>query len=143
MPDFHFHGDISEFPVTAAIIVPQDQKAEAILRGRYETHEAALQLVPARDVIEQLIATVYRIKRLFQSLVATVSIAAFLAIGLAFALSFRLRTREFQTNFLLGCSRWTTARLVGADLGGRSQAAPALHHRPAAISGARGLRVLP
>ena len=53
---------------------------------------------------------------MFQSLVATVSIAAFLAIGLAFALSFRLRTREFQINFLLGCSRWTTARLVGAEI---------------------------
>ena len=32
---FHFHGDPADYPITAVIALPRDQKAGAILRGRY------------------------------------------------------------------------------------------------------------
>jgi putative ABC transport system permease protein len=39
-----------------------------------------------------------------------------LAIVLVFALSLRLREREIQTIFKLGCSRSTVARLLGSEI---------------------------
>ena len=30
---FHFHGDLANFPITAILALPPDQKAEALLRG--------------------------------------------------------------------------------------------------------------
>jgi len=46
-----------------------------------------------------------------------VGIATVLAILLVFALSLRLRQREINTNFKLGCSRLTFTRLIGAEIG--------------------------
>ena len=43
-------------------------------------------------------------------------VATALALVLVFALSLRLRQREIQTMFKLGCSRMTTARLLGAEI---------------------------
>jgi putative ABC transport system permease protein len=45
-----------------------------------------------------------------------VGCATILAIILVFALSLRLREREIQTIFKLGCSRLTIARLLGAEI---------------------------
>ena len=38
--EFHFHGDQGEYPVTAVIAVPPDQRAGTILRGRYTSPDA-------------------------------------------------------------------------------------------------------
>lgn len=32
---FHFHGDAADYPITSVIAIPRDDKAGAILRGRY------------------------------------------------------------------------------------------------------------
>ena len=37
-------------------------------------------------------------------------------MGLVFSLAFRLREQELQNNFEIGASRWTTARLLAAEL---------------------------
>ena len=41
---FHFHGDPTTFPITAAIVLPRDEKAETILLGRYVRGDRTLQL---------------------------------------------------------------------------------------------------
>ena len=55
-------------------------------------------------------------KEILDGAVAIVSVAAVLALALVFSLSFRLRERELSTNFELGASRSTTARLLTAEL---------------------------
>ena len=32
---FHFHGEENQFPITSIIVVPENQKAETLLRGQY------------------------------------------------------------------------------------------------------------
>ena len=69
--------------------------------------------------------TIFRIKRILDLAVTIVGTAAVLALALVFSLSFRLREQELRTNFEIGASRGTTARLLAAELlllGGASAA---------------------
>lgn len=113
---FHFHGQPSTYPVTAALIVPRDERAGTLLLGRYVGGGETFQIVRPRAVVGDLLATIFRIKEILDGAVLIVSVAAVLALGLVFSLSFRLRAQELRTNFELGASRGTTARLLAAEL---------------------------
>jgi len=116
---FHFHGDPASYPITAVIALPRDEKAGAILRGRYigtaASPESQQVQVPG-TVVGELLATVFRVKNILDAVILVVAIATLLALALVFALSLRLRQREIQTIFKLGCSRATIARLLGAEI---------------------------
>jgi putative ABC transport system permease protein len=116
---FHFHGDPADYPITAVIALPYDDKSGALLRGRYvamgDAHETQQVLVPG-DVIEGLLANIFRIKSVLDAVILVVGMATVLALILVFALSLRLRQGEFQTIFKLGCSRATIVRLLGAEI---------------------------
>ena len=53
---------------------------------------------------------------MLDAVIAVVALATVLAIILVFALSLRLRQREIQTVFKIGCSRMTIAKLVAAEI---------------------------
>jgi putative ABC transport system permease protein len=116
---FHFHGDRAGYPITAVIAVPRDDKASAILRGRYVRMASATEsqqiLVPGK-IVGELLSTIFRIKSILDAVILVVGIATILALTLVFALSLRLRHREIQTIFKLGCSRSTIAWLMGAEI---------------------------
>jgi len=116
---FHFHGDPAGYPITGVIAVPQDDKAGAILRGRYIGNDPANQNqqieVPGK-VVGELLDTIFRIKSILDAVILVVGIATLLALALVFALSLRLRQREVQTIFKLGCSRSTIVRLMAAEI---------------------------
>lgn len=113
---FHFHGDPAQYPLSAAIVVPNDDKAGTILRGRYLDGEAAEQLLVPGTVIDGLLANIFRIKNLLDAVILIVGLATALALALVFALSIRLRRREIQTVFRIGGSRLTIAKLLIAEI---------------------------
>ena len=113
---FHFHGNTSVYPITAVIAVPYDDKSGTILRGRYLSRNETLQIIKPEEVIDGLLQNIFRIKNVLDAVISVVALATVLAIILVFALSLRLRQREIQTIFKLGCSRLTIARLVSAEI---------------------------
>jgi putative ABC transport system permease protein len=113
---FHFHGDLAQYPITAVIAVPHDDKSGTILRGRYLDQEETRQIVKPADVIDGLLQNIFRIKNVLDAVISVVALATILAIILVFALSLRLRQREIQTIFRLGCRRATIARLLSAEI---------------------------
>jgi len=113
---FHFHGDPSTYPITAVIAVPYDTKSGTIMRGRYLEKEEPLQVVVPEEVIDGLLQNIFRIKNVLDSVILLVGLATILAIILVFALSLRLRQREIQTIFKLGCRKLTVVRLLGAEI---------------------------
>jgi len=117
---FHFHGDPTQYPLSAVIVVPNDDKAGTILRGRYligdGEGDAVHQLVVPGTVIDGLLANIFRIKNVLDAVIFIVAIATVLALTLVFALSIRLRQREFQTVFRIGGSRLTIVRLLVAEM---------------------------
>ncbi|MGD8894205.1 MAG: ABC transporter permease [Desulfobacterales bacterium] len=113
---FHFHGDITGYPITAVIAMPYDAKSETILQGRYLSKEETHQIVKPEDVIDGLLQNIFRIKNVLDAVISVVALATIMAILLVFALSLRLRQREIQTIFKLGCSRMTIAQLVASEI---------------------------
>ncbi len=116
MAEFHFHGDLSAYPISAVIAVPYDTKSGTILRGKYLSKQETEQIVKPNEVIERLLQNIFRIKNVLDAVIAVVALATILAIILVFALSVRLRQREIQTVFKIGCSRMTIAKLIGAEI---------------------------
>jgi putative ABC transport system permease protein len=113
---FHFHGDPGQYPLSAVIVVPHDDKSGTILRGRYLAEESVEQLVVPATVIDGLLANIFRIKNVLDAVILVVGLATVLALTLVFALSVRLRQREIQTVFRIGGSRLTIARLLVAEM---------------------------
>lgn len=112
---FHFHGKRENLPLTAVIVNARDERSETLLMGRYLARDDVTILEPPR-IIEQLMQLVFRVERFLDvAAVAILSTTAALVI-LVFALSLRLRQREIQTLFKLGCSRFMIARVLFAEL---------------------------
>jgi putative ABC transport system permease protein len=116
MDSFHFHGNPSAYPITAVITLPHDTKSGTILQGRFLSMKEIYQIVKPEQVIDGLLQNIFRIKNVLDSVIVIVGLATLLAIVLVFALSLRLRQREIQTIFKLGCSRMTIVRLIGAEI---------------------------
>lgn len=116
MASFHFHGNLSEYPIGAVIAVPRDAKSGTLLRGRYLSKEEAQQIVRPEEVIAGLLENIFRIKNVLDAVIAVVALATVLAVILVFALSLRLRQREIQTIFRIGCSRLTIVKLLAAEM---------------------------
>ena len=116
MDSFHFHGNLSAYPISAVIAVPYDTKSGTILRGRYLSKEETQQIVKPEEVIDSLLQNIFRIKNVMDAVIAVVALATVLAVVLVFALSLRLRQREIQTIFKIGCSRMTITKLVAAEI---------------------------
>lgn len=112
---FHFHGDDSDYPLTAVLVLPDDTKAAAMLRGRF-LDDANYQIIKPDDVIDGLMENIFRIKKVIDAVIIIVATATLLTIVLVFILSLRIRRDEMDTIFRLGCSRMTTARLLAAEI---------------------------
>jgi len=116
MSSFHFHGNMSAYPISAVIAVPYDAKSGTILRGRYLSKEETQQILQPEAVIDGLLQNIFRIKNVLDAVIAVVALAMVLAVILVFTLSLRLRQREIQTIFKIGCSRMTIAKLIAAEI---------------------------
>ena len=112
---FHFHGDPSGYPVTAAIVVPRDEKSSVLLRGRY-VDAPTRQLVRPTQVVATLNDHIFRFERILRLVVSTVGLATAVMFGLVMVLSWRLRADEMRTMTLLGCSRRKAAGILGSEM---------------------------
>ena len=114
---FHFHADPEDRPLSALLVKPFDQKSSTLLRGRYEGGEARLQVLRPRDIITEMIAMVGRLQQFLNVNFMVVAIVSFLFLCLVVLLSLRLREKEIETLYLLGCRRGTVLGLVAMELG--------------------------
>jgi putative ABC transport system permease protein len=113
---FHFHGDPRQYPLSAVLVVPEDNRSGTILRGRYLEGDDPHQLVVPRTVIDGLLENIFRIKNVLDAVILVVGSATLLALVLVFSLSVRLRQREIRTVFRIGGSRLTIVRLLLAEI---------------------------
>lgn len=113
---FHPHGDMAAAPITGIIALPYDDKSGTLLRGRYLGAKQPLQVVRPDEVIDTLLENIFRIRNVLDAVILLVGTATVLALLLVFALSLRLRQREMDTIFRIGCSRATVVRLIAAEI---------------------------
>lgn len=113
---FHFHGESRDFPITALIAVPKDEKSAVLLRGRYQDKDATAQLVLPEGVVAEIMELVFKAQRVFNFTIVAIASATALFLILIVSLSLRLRSAELETLHKLGCSRSAIVQLVGAEL---------------------------
>jgi putative ABC transport system permease protein len=113
---FHFHGDLSAYPVTAVIVAPRDTKSSAILQGRYTSPEETVQIARPADVMEELLGTILTVQNFIVAGAVIVGLATLATATLVFLLSLRLRRREIETLFKIGGSRWAVGSVMASEV---------------------------
>ena len=98
------------------LAVPYDEKSGTILQGRYLEKETPYQVVLPNEVIDTLMANIFKIRNVLDAVIMLVGTATLLALLLVFSLSLRLCEKELEIIFKLGCSRATISRLLGAEI---------------------------
>jgi putative ABC transport system permease protein len=116
LKSFHFHGTAGKFPLTAIIAIPNSEKSEALLMGRYLSPDETMQIVKPTDVIDELMEIILQVRKLIDVGMILLGAATLLLVGLVMLLSLRLRQREMNTMFRLGCSRTTILQIQLAEL---------------------------
>ena len=117
MASFRFHGDTADFPITSLIADTPDTKSATILEGRYRNDDGEAQLVRPPNEIRELMALVFQVKRFFDANAILVAIATMALLSLVVMLGLKLRAREMETMFRLGCSKGTMMWIQIAELG--------------------------
>jgi len=112
---FHFHGDLSDFPLTAVIAVPGDQRSSALLQGRYQSAKLT-QIVDPAEVMDRLLDTILTVEKFVIAGAVTVGLATLATAFLVFALSLRLRSRERETLFKIGGSRAAVLTVMTSEI---------------------------
>jgi putative ABC transport system permease protein len=108
---FHFHGDTAEFEIGAALVVPRDAKAQAILLGRFAgARDEPLQLVRPDQFAERVLDRIFGVGRILAAVALATAALVALVAATAFSLSIRLRADELALMRRLGASR---ARVAG------------------------------
>jgi len=113
---FHFHGDLTGYPISAIIAVPKDQKSSTILMGRYEGEEERSQIVQPITVMNELLDTILTIQGFVVGAILLVAIATLATAALVFMLSLRLRRREIETMTKIGGSRFHIGTLLTSEV---------------------------
>jgi putative ABC transport system permease protein len=113
---FHFHGDVSTYPVTAVLALPPDERSRSLLMGRYAAPDETVQLLRPSGVIDGLLGTVFAVRGYVVAALVLVGAATLATAALVFALSIRLRRREVETLEKIGASRGSIAVVLLAEV---------------------------
>jgi putative ABC transport system permease protein len=113
---FHFHGDLSGYPITAVIAVPENEKSGVILMGRYQGADEAGQIVRPIEVMQELLETILTIQSYVLTAVVIVGAATLATAALVFLLSLRLRRREIETMRKIGGARLAIASVLVSEV---------------------------
>ena len=118
LQSFHFHGDSSEFPITAVIAVPKDHKSMTLLQGQYLGGSETCQIVQPSQVMDGLLATIFTVQGYVVLCILLVGGATLATMTLVFLLSLRLRRREIETLVKVGGSRTRVALVMASEMVG-------------------------
>lgn len=117
MNDFHFHGDSTEFPVSAVIAIPNNEKDKTLLMGKYLEKDKPSQIIKPVKVIRKLLDNIFKFKGFFDSIFFIIALTTILLLGLVVTLSLQLRSREIHTMYIIGSSRFKIAELLIFEIG--------------------------
>ncbi len=113
---FHFHGDLGAFPIQAVIAVPRDDKASALLQGRYLGDDERVQIIRPLEVMTELLGTILTIQTYVVTAVFVVGLATLSTAVLVIVLSLRLRKREIETMIRIGGARRRVLAVLATEI---------------------------
>jgi putative ABC transport system permease protein len=113
---FHFHGDMADFPLSAVIAVPRNDKAGVLLEGRFQDPAATVRLIRPDGVMDELLATVLTVRQYVLAAVLLVGLATLATIILVFVLSARLRRNEILTMTRIGAAPGRVIAILATEV---------------------------
>jgi putative ABC transport system permease protein len=111
---FHTHAKPEELPLSAIIVLPADAKSATLLKARYN-QSPHLRMLEPENVVEELLAMVFKVKELFDAGYVFIVVAMALLIALVMLLSRQIRRREMETMHRIGCGAWTAFQLQAGE----------------------------
>ena len=115
---FHFHGDESEYPLSAVIVAPFSEKSGTIIKG--EVNAGALgkdyEIVVPSEIVEGLMRLVFNVKKIFDAYFAMTAAGVLAFLAIVVMLSARLRRGEFELMAKMGCARHAVFTLFVCEL---------------------------
>ena len=112
---FHVHGSRDDFPLTAVLLYPNDERAGTILQARLNAQDGVQAIEPGA-VVDELIAFVIRLRLVFDAISVVLAGSTGALVALIALLGYRLRAEELRTLADMGASRRIAAVLVGGEL---------------------------
>jgi len=112
---FHVHGSRDEFPLTAILLYPRDERAATILEARLNAQAGVQAIVPA-TVVDELVSFVIRLRLVFDAISVVLAASTGALLALIVLLGSRLRADELRTLAEIGAPRRTGLVLVGGEL---------------------------
>ena len=112
---FHFHGDPSEFPLRAAIVVPASASEGLIVRGRLTDPDSMGQAIVPVQALDQLLDIVMRIQGIVRMLTSVLAVLTTVLLVLIGALALRLRRVELATLAAIGVRRGAILGLIVSE----------------------------
>ena len=116
LDSFHFHGRPETFPITSIIVVPKDERAAALMQGKYLGEEERVQIVNPRHIMDELLETILTVRAYFVTAIMVVGLSTLALAVLVFLLSLRLRLREIATMHKIGGSRGRVFCILSAEI---------------------------
>ncbi len=116
LASFHFHGDESDFPLHAAIVVPQDERARTLLLGRYLEGDRPVQLVAPGAVVDDLVETLFSVRDAVLVVSIGLGLATAATAALVFALSIRVRRAEIESMRRMGVTRRRLHAILATEI---------------------------
>jgi putative ABC transport system permease protein len=113
---FHFHGNLDNFPVDAIIAVPKNKQSSLMLRGRYENAEGGIQMIVPKQVMEELLSTIFSVRDILILGAIITLFATLIIITLVFVLSIQLRKGELQTMRRIGAAKGFVLQILGLEI---------------------------
>lgn len=113
---FHFHGDLSDYPVTAVVVAAPDPKSSAILQGRYQSGDEQAQIVRPVTVMDELLDTILTVQKYVVAGAVILGLATLATTALVFMLSLRLRRRERETLLKIGGARLSVGVIMASEI---------------------------
>ena len=108
---YHFHGDMSDFPISSVLLYPPDAKSSSLLKARSMRRETWLVLTPSA-VVDELLSLIFKVEAIFEVL-GQILLGLTTGLGaLVVWLSAQLRSQERHTLALLGLSRLQVFKLA-------------------------------
>ena len=113
--EYHLHTDDAHLPLTGLIFAPNSLKSGTLLRSRLNAGKL-WQAVSPMEVVEDLLAYVFRLRSLFDAVSVVLGLLTAAMIGMITALSIRIRSRELETLRRIGVDRLTIAALFSWEI---------------------------
>lgn len=103
---FHFHGNKDKFPLTALIVVPDNEKKQTILKANINLSDTLQAIMPAK-ITGDLLKLIFNIRKILSSYFGLVIISTVCFLVLMISLSLQIRSPERHIMQMIGSSRYT------------------------------------